>query len=153
MTIEEFDSRICSRDKSKESSWILDVPTGMSYYWTGWKRKYDPRLMTQEYEEVDDGGKMKRVLIPLESIDDTLVGQWIGGTQEMMYYACVPGSEGVCRSGDLMDCEVKPSQTALTTSSSPDLLEHCRKEGFARLIVIMEKLGAIAGPNFPMESA
>lgn len=137
MTIEEYDSRVRNGEKNL---WILDGATGYSYRWTGWKRKYDPRLMVSNDPD-----------IPLEPIDDTLVGQWIVGTKDMMHYACVPGSEGVFRSGDIIDCEVKPSQTVLTTGSSPDLLEHCRKEGFARLIVIIEKLGAIAGANFPAE--
>ncbi len=149
MTIEEFDSRV---RESGSNPWILDPTTGYSYMWTGYKRKYDPRLMTQAYEEVDDGVKMKRVLIPLEPIDDSLVGQWCGGLKEMRmaYYASVPGGSGTCNlDGQVLDCEVKPGQTALTIHSSPDLLEHCRKEGFARLIVMMEKLGAIEGPNFP----
>ncbi len=148
MTLEEFDSRVRN---GEAHSWILDVPTGMSYMWTGWKRKYDSRLMTQAYEIIDDGGAAKRVPMPHEPIDDTLVGQWIGQRgNPIFYYASVPGGAAIARQGELLDVEVRPDQTALTINSSPDLLEHCRKEGFSRLIVTMEKMGAIEGPNSPM---
>lgn len=135
MTIEEFDSRV---RENGTNQWILDVSARISYMWTGWKRKNDPRLMISNDPT-----------IPLEPIDDTLFGQWLARTNEIYYYTSVPGGGGICNtSGQVLDCEVKPSQTVLTIHSSPDLLEHCRKEGLSRLIVTMEKLGAIDGPNF-----
>lgn len=136
MTIEEYDRRTTAG----EAGWIKDEATGMAYKWTGWKRCYDPRLMTSTDPS-----------IPLDPIDDTLVGQWVAGNLAIptgVYYASTPGSQGMARSGQVLDVEVSSEQTALTVNSSPDLLERCRKECLQRLIVTMEKSGAIALANF-----
>ena len=134
MTIEEFDAK-----NTQGTMWVKDEANAFSYMWTGWKRKYDPRLFMSNDPT-----------IPTDPIDDTLVGQWIGQCDKsFFYYASVPGGDRMSREGCVLDCEVKPAQTALTINSSPDLLEHCRKEGFARLITTMGKMGAIDGPNFP----
>jgi hypothetical protein len=133
MTVEEYDRRIDAGEKM----WVKDETNGMSFRWTGWKRRYDPRLMTSSDPDIQ-----------LDPIDDTLVGQWVAGNPQIMYYASVPGKEGISRRGDVLNIESAPEQAVLTTSSSQDLLDHCRKECLQRLTVMMEKLGAIDGPNF-----
>ena len=123
MTIEEYDEKVAEQGHRQVES------GGFIFWWTGWKRKYDPSLMTSNDQDV-----------PHDPIDDSLTGQWVAGSlprssSSRHFYASVPGSAGpLVDPKERFDVEVKPGQRAITVNSPEEMKATERANGLMRLL-------------------